>query len=603
MTPEDAARTARLRSWFDVATSYSPEPTHDGTSVAYLSDPGERPQAFRVPIDGGRSIPLTPDGQRIGAIHPSPTDGSAVVALDSGGNEHWQLALLSDMSQGRPTIRSLTNDPDVIHSPGRWREDGKRYAFSSNARDRRFFDVYELEVGREGATPVPVLTADGLHDVVDARAGQLLIAHARTNLDVDLILRQGERTLTLNPHEGEETVRAATVTSEAVYAGANPGREFAALVRYRPGRPGHEFLREYLGDVELVEASPDGRQLLVGVNRDGWSELHLFSPATGEDRPLPTSPKGVVAKARWTPDGSAIVHDLSSVEGVEVYRRFVESGKPRRLTNSPRPVPVHVRDPKLERAVAVDRVVLPYWQYEPAGAAVGTLIEVHGGPESQARPGLNRFRQFLVAEGWRVVLPNVRGSTGYGRTFVHLDDVRKRMDSVRDLRDLVAHVRKRDGASVGPIGILGGSYGGFMVLSALSTYPDLFSAGVDIVGIANFVTFLEKTGPWRRAVREAEYGTLDHDRDFLEEISPLGHADRITAPLLVIHGRNDPRVPAHEAEQIVETLRTLGRTVDLLMFDDEGHGIVGRTNRERAYGAVAAFLAQHVGRAASSAPP
>ncbi|MCI4362217.1 MAG: alpha/beta fold hydrolase, partial [Thermoplasmata archaeon] len=456
---------------------------------------------------------------------------------------------------------------------------------------------------RDSAVPVAVHTADGLHEVVDARGDQLLIAHARTNLDVDLILRQGERTLTLNPHEGEETVFSATVTAEAVYAGANPGREFAALVRYRPGRPGHEFLREYPGDVELVQASPDGQQLLVGVNRDGWSELHLFSPSTGEDRPLPTSPHGVVTKAGWVPDGSAIVHDLSSVEGVEVYRRFVESGKPRRLTTSARPVPAHVRDPKLERAIAVDRVVVPYWQYEPAGPAVGTLVEVHGGPESQARPGLNRFRQFLVTEGWRVILPNVRGSTGYGRTFVHLDDVRKRMDSVRDLRDLVAHLRRRDGAGAGPIGILGGSYGGFMVLSALSTYPDLFAAGVDIVGIANFVTFLEKTGPWRRAVREAEYGSLEQDRAFLEEISPLAHANRITAPLLVIHGRNDPRVPAHEAEQIVATLRGLGRTVELLMFDDEGHGIVGRTNREKAYGAVAAFLAQHIGAKPPNAPP
>ena len=151
------------------------------------------------------------------------------------------------------------------------------------------------------------------------------------------------------------------------------------------------------------------------------------------------------------------------------------------------------------------------------------------------------------------------------------------MDTVRDLRDLVEHLVRLRRAERGRVGIVGGSYGGFMVLSSLATYPELFGAGVDIVGIANFVTFLEETGPWRRAVRETEYGRLDQDREFLTSISPIHHADRITSPLLVIHGRNDPRVPAREAEQIVATLRGQGRTVELMMFDDEGHGIVGRT--------------------------
>ncbi len=284
-------------------------------------------------------------------------------------------------------------------------------------------------------------------------------------------------------------------------------------------------------------------------------------------------------------------------EGVEVYRRSIETGKPRRLTTSTFPVPARVGEPKLGTAHAVDRVVLPYWEFEPSGPAKGTVLEVHGGPESQARPTLNRFRQFLVSEGWRVVVPNVRGSTGYGRTFVHLDDVRKRMDSVRDLRDLVEHLVRQGRAERGRVAVMGGSYGGFMVLSALATYPELFGAGVDIVGIANFVTFLEETGPWRRALREAEYGRLDRDREFLASISPVHHAAQITAPLLVVHGRNDPRVPAREAEQIVATLRGLGRTVELMMFEDEGHGIAGRANRERAYGRIAEFLTEQLSAA------
>jgi dipeptidyl aminopeptidase/acylaminoacyl peptidase len=583
----------RLKAWFDVSTSYHPSVLADGETVVFLADPGELPQAFKVPMGGGKVAPISPDGQRVGGIDASPTGPRAIVALDTGGNEHWQLALLEGIDGARPSVRPLTDAPKVIHSPGCWRDDGKRFLFTSNARDPRFFDAYELDVDNPG-TPRRIYQGDAHHSVLGAVGERTLIARQNTNLDIDLLLVDGETTTALNPHAGEETVFDAALTADAVYAGANPGRERAALVRYRPGRAGHEFLREYPGDVELVEPSPDGRRVLVGVNRDGWTELHLYDPTTAEDRPLPTSPRGVVMTAAWFPDGTAFAHDLSSVEGVEVYRRSVETGKPRRLTTSAFPVPAPVGEPKLGTVTAVDRVVVPYWEYEPAGPVKGTVVEVHGGPESQARPTLNRFRQFLVTDGWRVIVPNVRGSTGYGRTFVHLDDVRKRMDSVRDLRDLVEQLVRLRRAEKGKVAVIGGSYGGFMVLSALSTYPEWFGAGVDIVGIANFVTFLEETGPWRRALREAEYGRLDQDREFLESISPIRHAAKITAPLLVVHGRNDPRVPAREAEQIVATLRELGRTVELMIFEDEGHGIVGRSNRERAYGRVAAFLAEQL---------
>jgi alpha-beta hydrolase superfamily lysophospholipase len=595
MVPSEppSSPSARLKSWLDVAASYQPSVVHDGESVVFLADPGELPQAFRVPMGGGRSVPLSVEGKRVGHISAAPNNPSLLLALDAGGNEHWQLALLEDVYANRPKVRALTDAPKVIHSPGKWRDDGRRLVYASNARDPRFFDVHELDTGAAGP-PRTILQADALHEVVSTLGEQTLVARANTNLDVDLLLVDGDRTTPLNPHDGEETVFDAALTREAVYAASNPGRERAALLRYRPGRPGHEFLREYPGDVEIVEASPDGKLLAIGVNRDGWTDLHVYDPVTAEDRPLPTSPRGVVSTIAWFPDGTAFAHDLSSVEGIDVYRRSIETGKPRRLTTSPHPVPKILTEPKLASSVSVDRIVVPYWVYEPSSPVRGTILDVHGGPESQARPTLNRFRQFLVTEGWRVVVPNVRGSTGYGRTFVHLDDVRKRMDSVRDLRDVVDHLVRSGRAERGKVAVMGGSYGGFMVLSALSTYPDLFGAGVDIVGIANFVSFLEETGPWRRAIREAEYGRLDTDREFLVSISPLHHADKIVAPLLVIHGRNDPRVPAREAEQIVETLRVLGRPVELMMFEDEGHGIIGRANRERAYGRVAEFLTERL---------
>ena len=218
------------------------------------------------------------------------------------------------------------------------------------------------------------------------------------------------------------------------------------------------------------------------------------------------------------------------------------------------------------------------------------VINVHGGPEGQSRPEFDPIVQYLVARGYAVLEPNVRGSTGYGYEYQSLDDVRLRMDSVTDLQHAVFWLRESGIADPKRIAVMGGSYGGFMVLAAITTYPDLWAAAVDIVGIANFVTFLENTGPWRRKLREAEYGSLEQDREFLEQISPIHRVDRISSPLFVVHGANDPRVPVGEAEQIVAALRERNVPVEYKRFEDEGHGLVKRSNRLIAYPAIGRFL-------------
>jgi dipeptidyl aminopeptidase/acylaminoacyl peptidase len=222
------------------------------------------------------------------------------------------------------------------------------------------------------------------------------------------------------------------------------------------------------------------------------------------------------------------------------------------------------------------------------------VVFVHGGPEGQYRPTFQPLVQHLASVGFAVLAPNVRGSSGYGRAYMRMDDVRKRMDSVNDLAHAAYWLRDSGRADPGRIAVYGGSYGGFMVLAALTTYPELWAAGVDLVGIANFVTFLENTGPWRRHLREAEYGSLENDRAFLEEISPINKVERIRAPLLVIHGANDPRVPIGEAEQMVGRLRALGRTVEFIRLEDEGHQIAKMKNKLTIYPRVAQFLRLHL---------
>jgi len=228
---------------------------------------------------------------------------------------------------------------------------------------------------------------------------------------------------------------------------------------------------------------------------------------------------------------------------------------------------------------------------------VPVIVDVHGGPEHQRRPWFYPQKQFYLDRGYAVFEPNVRGSTGYGREYTHLDDVENRMDSVRDLAAGVEWLADRDVVDDDRIVAYGRSYGGFMVLSAITEYPELWAAAVEFVGIANFVTFLENTGDWRRRHREREYGSLAEDREFLESISPIHRVDRIECPLFVQHGANDPRVPVEEAEQIAAALEDRGIPVETCIFEDEGHHTTSRENLIEEFRRVAAFLDEHVGPA------
>ncbi len=589
----------RVARWFAVARSFHPSVTYDGRAVLFLGDATGLPQAWSVPITGGPPSRLRESPERVGDVRASPTGPRAVVAQDAGGNEVWQLELVSltDTSgRTRESRRPLTADPKVMNLPGMWMSDGHRYLFSSNARNHAFFDVYRLDIDA-WSPPERIWTGDAWQQVAATRGDRVLVQRFRTFLDSDLILLDRGGSAHLNPHREEETVSSADIGPDGVYVGSNPGREYLALVRYpfTGGTP--ELLREYPGDVELVRAAPDGRRLAVGVNRDGWSELHLVDVASGADRRIALRPRGVIEAVSWAPDGTALAYDLSWPNGHEVFWRSLDARTSVRLTRSAHAPPRVVPKPKLGAARSADGLRLPYWEHTPPRRRPrGTIVVVHGGPEAQARPWFDPELGSMLEDGWRVIEPNVRGSTGYGRTYLHLDDVRRRMDSVRDLKDLADALVRSKRASAGRIGVLGGSYGGFMVLAAITTYPELWGAAVELYGISNLVTFLERTADWRRALREAEYGSLERDRAFMDSISPIRHIERVRAPLFVLHGRNDPRVPIHEAEQMVAELRDRGRTVESLYFDNEGHGFARRENQIETAVRTAEFFDRYLPR-------
>ena len=256
-------------------------------------------------------------------------------------------------------------------------------------------------------------------------------------------------------------------------------------------------------------------------------------------------------------------------------------------------------DSTLHRFKSFDELSVPYFRYIPQDARPSegwpALLIIHGGPEAQIRPDFSPIIQFYLSAGFAVITPNIRGSAGYGRKYLDLDNVEKRLDSIMDIKHLALHLKSEDQEIDGDrLVVYGGSYGGFAVLSAMTEHPELWKAGVDIVGISNFVTFLQNTADWRRSLREAEYGSLEHDMDTLVKVSPIHKIDRISAPLFIIQGDNDERVPLSESIQMFEKLKEKGLPVKMLRFADEGHGLAKLKNRITAYSEVVTWLEEIV---------
>jgi dipeptidyl aminopeptidase/acylaminoacyl peptidase len=563
--------------------------TADGRTVVFVTNITGVPQAWAVPLGGGWPRQLTFDDQRVGGVAASPADPNLVVfSRDAGGNERMQIHAVDPSGYGE---RPLVVDPEVIHRFGEFGPDGSWIVFCDNRRNGVDFDLWLRTLDGEERC---LAALPGWNAVVDVTDEAALVGRAASNVDSTTLL------VSLETGEVTELTPHAEPRLHSPVAFAADGRA-VFLVSDRDG----EYRRAYRVDGGVwtafgpEDADVDGLAVNDGLgalafNRDGASRLHWFDPDSLEPGPSVTLPLGVAGGLTIARDGSGMLLTISGPgHNADVW--WVDAGEvtPIRVTQSST-AGIDVNTFVAPEAVTVesfDGLRVPVWVYRPPGVAhPPVVVSVHGGPEAQERPSFNPIYQFLLASGYAVVAPNVRGSSGYGRTYQSLDDRRRRMDSVADLNEVGRWVAGRDDLDGSRMAVMGGSYGGFMVLAALATAPELWSAGVDIVGITNFVTFLENTGAYRRALREAEYGSLEADRRFLESISPTSMVDRITAPLLVIHGANDPRVPLGEAEQIVARLRELGRDTELLVFDDEGHGLVKLPNRRVAYRRIVEFL-------------
>jgi len=583
-----------LRALLELRTA-APADLDEGSVLVRSDVPGTM-QLFRATVRGGELEQLTD--------FPDPVEGMFVpgtqrilVAHDEAGNEHTQLSLLENGH-----LEPLVDDPDFVHREPHFSPDGSLLAYVTNRDNgvdwvvyvRSLRDRRERAIFARGGVCIPAgFSPDASMVVVLHDTGR------PSDNDVYLVdLATGDME-NIAPHEEESWFDEPVwrPDSSSFFVATNEGRDTKAIKRYDLGTRSWDVVVEGDWDIDC-HGDDAGRWLLAHVNEGGYSRLELRDAATLERMgELPLPGRGVVEEPVFARDGSALAFKFSSpVDPGDTWTYDLERQELRRITELPRPVDLaKLREPELHRFESFDGESIPVFLWEPDGdGPFPVVVTVHGGPESQYKPAFlpsfTPFTQHLVSRGYAVAAPNVRGSTGYGKRYEHLDDVRLRLDSVRDLGALHDWLGTRSTIDASRAALYGRSYGGYMVLAGLAFQPGRWAAGIECVGISNFVTFLENTAPWRRAVREPEYGTLEHDRDFLVEASPITHIDRIRAPLFIQHGANDPRVPLEETEQIHRVLTEKGIRCELLVHEDEGHAIGKLENRVETFERAAAFL-------------
>jgi len=577
--------------------------TPDGSALLCVGPGDGLMQAWRVPLDGGLPRRLSfVRNERVMQARLSPDGSQAILSVDAGGDEHAQLWLVPAAGG---EARQLTDAPSVIHTFGTWTPDGKAILYAANARDPSRFDLHRMDLA---SGKVETLLKDGqtLSTGGVQPNGNLLpviedLSHFNTDISL-LDLRSGERKpIRIAERTAKSMAFRWSKDGSALYFSADGERDFLGIGRYLVAHSRIDWLYAPEADVESLALAPDGRIAAV-VNRDGFSRLELLS---ADGRPMPTAiePGGVISEIAWSPNGGTLAYAFSTpTAGSRIRLLDVAAGTVRSvMADEPAGrLAGDLVEPELVRFASFDGVRLSGFFYRPRGAPPArgwpVAMMVHGGPEWQMKAFLRYDVQNLVEAGYAVFTPNVRGSTGYGRRYASLDDRERRMDSVRDLEVCGRWLRRQPGLDPQRMAILGESYGGFMVLSALAEQPDLWQAGVDVFGVVNFETLLRNTGPWRRDHRAAEYGDPLEDPDLMRWLSPISRAGRIKVPLFVTHGDRDPRVPKSESDQIVAFLKGRGGTVEYQELKYEGHGYLRAHNRRAAYDGIRCFLDRHLAK-------
>lgn len=606
--PIPSELSASLLRYLEARSASVAAISDDGKTLLVTTRLGASEQIYRVDAAGGQRTQVTFEAEPVRQASFVPTaagsPGSFVFVRDIGGNEQYQI-YRADPGQ----MPVLLTDGKSRHGGYAFLSDG-RMVFTSNARNGKDMDLW-LSDGKSFASAKLLTETSGTWNPLD-------VSPDDQTLVVQQFISIAEQRLHL---VDLATGRSTPLTAEgAAYRDAlfdaSGKRLFVTTDRPLPNSSG-EFVELHVLDlntkesrsltstipwnVEAIALSHDGRTLAATINEEGYSTLRLFDTKTLRELPRPKIPEGLVGSLRAARKAPVFAFGFGgpTVNG-DAYTFDLESKKVTRWTRSE----LGGLDeagfvaPTLIRYPSFDGKSVPSFVFKPRGKGpFPVVISIHGGPEAQARPSFNPLVQYLTTQSnIAVLVPNVRGSDGYGKTWLSLDNGRLREDSVKDIGALLDWVATQPDLDKSRVAVIGGSYGGYMVLASLIHFADRLVAGVDVVGISNFVTFLENTAAYRRDLRRVEYGDESDPamREFLLSISPTTHATRIKSALFVAHGANDPRVPLSEAEQIVDVVRKNGQDVWKMVAMNEGHGFAKRENRDAYLSLAVLFLQKHL---------
>ena len=577
--------------------------TPDGSGVLFVSNISGQFNLWSVGVDGGWPDQLTTYTDRsVRAIAVAP-DGTILFTADRDGDEFTQLFRIA--ADGWP--EQLTDLAQVQHYifAGAWTHDGSRFAFSANSRRPQDGEVFVWN----GSDEPRYLFGEGMFAFggnFSPDGTTLQAVEFRSNTDNSLYVVDAESgaAVELTPHEGQVKFLPGPWAADGTgfYVLTDEGREFQGLAfqQLEPGR--REWVETPERDVDEVAGSADGRVLAWLENTDGWSRLRVRDLVSGADLPEPRLPQGTVSVLG---SGLALSHDGSRLALVwdrparppEVWVVDTASGEARPVTESRLGGlrRLRLREPELVSYPSFDKREIPAWLYRPdAGGPAPFVLAIHGGPEAQERPIYRAVFQYLLSRGIGVLATNIRGSTGYGRTYQTLIHHDWGGSDLEDWRHAADWLREQDFVDGERLGVYGGSYGGFATLTCVTRLPEYWAAAVDIVGPSNLVTFARSVPPQWLRFMAAWVGDSETEEEFLLERSPITYVDQVRAPLLVIQGAKDPRVVKAESDQMVERLRELGREVEYVVFEDEGHGFTRYENEVRGYRLTCEWLERHL---------
>ena len=571
-----AEQVARMGA---IGYSYGGVFSPDGKRIAFVTNASGVPNVWMADADGSELQQVTDSEDQVGGVSWSPTGGTLAIDIAPGGGLNSQIYLMP--AEGSD-MRMITAGGKVNNWLVGWSEDGRYLSYSSSAKSENGMDcwLHDTETG-ENRLIVKNLGIGVCELSPDNRRALVWRMVSRGNTDLYLVDVESSEEQHLTPHDGVALSQGGLfLDNKTVVFATNIDREMLALGRVDIADGAARPLEILVGreDAELagIEKLSNGR-LLLNWNAAGRSEIAFFDLAAGEVTPGPSLPAELAVAPEASADGTQVLFTVSgSAMPTNVWRLDPAGGVFTQISQTPHEgvdLAALVR-PELRTYTAHDGLELSGWLYRPRGQnEPGPMVlSFHGGPEGQERPSFRATYQALLSRGIAVFAPNVRGSSGFGKTFVNLDNGVLRFNGIKDIEATVKFVTNARLADPERIGIMGGSYGGYMVMAGITQYPEMFAAGANLFGVVNFETFFANTEAWMAAISTIEYGDPVTEPELLRELSPIHRIDRIVTPTIVLHGANDTNVPVVEAEQVVENLKKRGVPVKYVLFPDEGHG-------------------------------